>query len=178
VSLDSIRPLSLPRVSRGGKKLDLRRRYIRSKHRTVLPFSSLPLPLVLPPPLSPPHSSLLVGVNLFPRLSPNTELYKLKPIFPARLRSGFSSYFVFVYLSSANTPSLPRSSQATGGDIPLHASLYGNVKEDFLRERACTRGLPCACVRKVAHSPRVTLFTCMCNLVRVPIIVLQLSNIF
>lgn len=64
-----------------------------------------------------------VGVNLSPRLSLNTELYKLKPISLPGLGSSYSGYFIFVYLLSANMPGLLRSSQATGsssdGDILL-----------------------------------------------------------
>ena len=69
-------------------------------------FASL-LPHIPRPRPRPPSSS--VGVNLSPRLSPNPELYKLKPISLPGLRSSYSGHFIFVYLLSANMPGLPRS---------------------------------------------------------------------
>lgn len=102
----------------------------------VLPFSLSSCP---PPPLPPESSfdspcaarppSSSVGVNLSPRLSPNTELYKLKPISPPELRSSYSGHFIFVYLLSANMPGLllllrcSVAAAATGSDDILLARL-------------------------------------------------------
>lgn len=144
VSLDSIRSTPFPSLS---CLLPLRREKVgraektRSKHRSILfhppafavhslslfLFSSFTffLQLSLFAVRSPPLLSLSVGVNLSPRLSPNTELYKLKPISLPRLPSSFSGYFIFVYLLSANMPGLLRSSQATGsGAVPAISCLH------------------------------------------------------
>jgi len=90
-----------------------------SSFSSLPPVSSFSSRIAARPPLS-----LFVGVNLSPRLSPNTELYKLKPIsLPRDSGSSYSGHFIFVYLLSANMPGLLRSSQATGsggaGDILL-----------------------------------------------------------
>lgn len=122
VSLDSILP---PRLSAAGKSWAQRRIRINIGvssffHRSLFlpPLSSFGSPFAARPP-----PSLSVGVNLSPRLSPNTELYKLKPISLPGLGSSYSGHFIFVYLLSANMPGLLRSSQATGsgggGDILL-----------------------------------------------------------
>lgn len=121
VSLDSI----LLRLSSAGKSWARRRIRVNIGVSSFSPtFSALPplsffgSPIAARPPLS-----LFVGVNLSPRLSPNTELYKLKPISLPGLGSSYSGHFIFVYLLSANMPGLLRSSQATdsggGGDILL-----------------------------------------------------------
>lgn len=82
-------------------------------------FASLPLLPPLPSCPRPPSSS--AGVNLSPRLSPNPELYKLKPISLPGLRSSYSGHFIFVYLLSANMLGLPRSGEqpaTTNGQRP------------------------------------------------------------
>lgn len=124
VSLDSIPP-PLPRVSPPREKVGRKRIRVNIGvssffHRSLFlpPLSSFGSPFAARPP-----PSLSVGVNLSPRLSPNTELYKLKPISLPGLGSSYSGHFIFVYLLSANMPGLLRSSQATGsgggGDILL-----------------------------------------------------------
>lgn len=104
MSLDSIR-LRL----RGGKKLDTERIRVNIG-ASFFPRRS-PAFFRHPPSSLPGSPSLSVGVNLSPRLSPNTELYKLKPISLPGLRSSYLGHFIFVYLLSANMPGLLRSSQ-------------------------------------------------------------------
>lgn len=130
VSLDSIRPC----LSVKKKKLDAEEN--SGKHRCVFLFSRRPLLFPRRLPLAPPSpagSPLSVGVNLSPRLSPNTELYKLKPISLPALGSSYSGHFIFVYLLSANMPGLLRSSQATGGGDILLTRLVTRwrVKDSF-----------------------------------------------
>lgn len=100
VSLDSILPRHSARAAAAAGKSWARRR-IRVNigvssfsHRSRLflrrPPSAPASPFAARPPLS-----LSVGVNLSPRLSPNTELYKLKPISLPGLGSSYSGPLYF-----------------------------------------------------------------------------------
>lgn len=144
VSLDSICSPPPPVFPRTEKKSWTRRRIrvnigVSSFSRRSLLFPGH-LPSAPPSPLDRlcPWS---VGVNLSPRLSPNTELYKLKPISLPGLGSSYSGHFIFVYLLSANMPGLLRSSRATGGsggggsDILLVRLVTREGKGFFLRMR-------------------------------------------
>lgn len=144
VSLDSIRPRL-----RGGKKLDTERIRVNigASFSYLLSSSSFDAPS-----RRPGSPSLSVGVNLSPRLSPNTELYKLKPISLPGLRSSYLGHFIFVYLLSANMPGLLCSSQqwrrypaCTPGYTALSRRILSAYVNALIRVSS-------VCTRRAAHN--------------------------
>jgi len=153
VSLDSILPHSF---LRRGKKLGAEKN--PSKHRCVFLRCSLLFLRCSFGSLFAAWSplSLSVGVNLSPRLSPNTELYKLKPISLPGLGSSYSGHFIFVYLLSANMPGLLRSSQATGQRWRRYPACTPGYTATSRIPSACASALiwiPFVCTRRAAHNP-------------------------
>jgi len=136
-----------------------------SVHVSSLPIgfasSAVFLRFPLCPSTPPAYVPVSVGVNLSPRLSPNTELYKLKPI---SLRRGpgvatRATLFSFICCRQTCLVFFAAAKQPAATAIScLHAWLHGNVKEDSL----------CVCVRaytslfrtrRIAHIPRTVFFT-------------------
>lgn len=114
-----------------------------SVHVSSLPIgfasSAVFLRFPLCPSTPPAYVPVSVGVNLSPRLSPNTELYKLKPI---SLRRGpgvatRATLFSFICCRQTCLVFFAAAKQPAATAIScLHAWLHGNVKEDSLRMRA------------------------------------------
>lgn len=103
------------------------------------PVHSLLFPRSLPSAPPSPLDRLCpwsVGVNLSPRLSPNTELYKLKPIsLPGLGRATRATLFSFiccrqtclVFFAAAKQPAVAVAVAISC----LHAWLHGKVKDSF-----------------------------------------------
>lgn len=146
VSLDSIR--SCPW---GGKKLDTREdpgKHIGA-HLSPLPtgFASSAVFLRLPlcPSTPPVYVPVSVGVNLSPRLSPNTELYKLKPISLRRGPGVATRATLFSFICCRQTCLVFFAAAKQPAAIScLYAWIHGNVKDSL-----------CVCVRAYTSLFRV-----------------------
>lgn len=117
--------------------------------------SAVFLRLPLCPSTPPVYVPVSVGVNLSPRLSPNTELYKLKPI---SLRRGpgvatRATLFSFICCRQTCLVFFAAAKQPAATAIScLHAWIHGNVKDSLC---VCVRAYTCAlsCTRRAAHNP-------------------------